>query len=247
MNSDSEEDTYDFAYATFIRSRSKPVATIESIPKRSTTRLQQNEALEFALKKSQRSKIKRMLVKDGKVVHEKVVPVVNVDEEEEEEPSSLIYKFSKQKHSHSQSIKHTSSNAESTFKSADSTSSEKLVKTSGDKIVKESSDKYDDEEVEKSGEHMHKKSVEKGKSIRKLVKRKMDDDEEPDSIKKEKVSESLSSEKRKLRNQKVLWGCTFASDVLELAGMRQLVEICDSKQWTNLFTNEVPKVYEEEV
>ncbi|XP_070008743.1 uncharacterized protein [Nicotiana sylvestris] len=205
MNFDSEEDTDGLAYASFIR---------------------QNEALESALKKSKRSKRKIRLVKDGKIVHEKVIPVVNVDEEEEEEePTCLTHKSSKQNHSHSQSIRHTSTNAESPSKSVDAASSEKLVKKSGDKTVKESGDKSN-EEVEKFGEHMHKKSVEKGKSICKSVKRKMDNDEEPGSIKKAKVSEFLSFEKR-LRNQK-------------------LVKICDSKKWPNLFTNEIPKVYEEE-
>ncbi|XP_070026643.1 uncharacterized protein [Nicotiana sylvestris] len=205
MNSDSEEETNDFAYASFISAR----------------------------KKSKEQKKEK--AGDGKVVHEKVVPVVNVDVEAEEEPSSLTHKSSKQKHSHSQSIRHISTNAKSPSKSVDAASSEKLVKSSGDKTVKESGDKSDDEEEEKSGEHMHKRSVEKGKSICKSVKSKMDDDEEPGSIKKAIVSESLSSEKRKLRNQKVLWGRTFACDILELAGMRQLVDICDSQQWTNFF------------
>ncbi|XP_070007297.1 uncharacterized protein [Nicotiana sylvestris] len=103
---------------------------------------------------------------------------------------------------------------------ADTASSEKLVKNSGDRSVKESGDKSNDEQVEKSCRRMQKKSVEKGKSIRKSVKRKMDDDEEPSSIKKAKVSESLSSGKRKLKNHKVLWGRTFASNILELAAMR---------------------------
>ncbi|XP_070025102.1 uncharacterized protein [Nicotiana sylvestris] len=97
---------------------------------------------------------------------------------------------------------HTSTNAEGPSKSVNVASNEKLVKTSGDKIVKESGDKSDDEEVEKSGELVQKKLVEKGKSIRKSVK-KMDDDKEPGSTKKEKVSETLSFEKKKLRNQKV--------------------------------------------
>ncbi|XP_070010732.1 uncharacterized protein [Nicotiana sylvestris] len=220
MNSDSEEDTSDLAYASFIRARSKLVAATESTPKRPITRLHQKEALESALKNIQRSKRKRRLVKDGKAVHEKVVPMVNVDEEVEEEPSFLTPKSSKQKHSHSQSIRHTSTNAKCPSKSADAASSEKLVKNSCDKSVKQSADMSDDEEVVKSSEHMQKKSMEKGKSIRKSVKRKMDDDEEPGSIKKAKVSESLSSQKRKLRNQKVLWGRTFASDILELDGMR---------------------------
>ncbi|XP_019253500.1 PREDICTED: uncharacterized protein LOC109232258 [Nicotiana attenuata] len=246
-NSNSEEDADDLAYVSFIRARNKSVAAPESTPKRPITRLQQREAWESTLKKSQRSKRKKRLVKDGKVVHEKVVPVVNVDEEAEEEPSSLTHKFSKQKHSHSQSIRHTSTHAEGPSKSANATSSEKLVKISGDKTVKESGDASDNEKVEKSGELVQKKSMEKGKSVRKSVKREMDDDEEPGSIKKAKVSESPSSEKRKLRNQKVLWARTFASNILVFAGMRQLMDICDSQQWTNLFRNEVPKVYEEVV
>ncbi|XP_019238038.1 PREDICTED: uncharacterized protein LOC109218156 [Nicotiana attenuata] len=220
-NPDSEEDVDDLVYASFIRARTKPVATLEPPPKRPTTRLQQKEALEFAVKKSKRSRTRKRLVKDGKVLQAKDVPVVDVDEETKEEPSSLTRKPSRKKHSLSLNPK-----------------------------VKEHGDKSDEEEVEKSSEHRQNKSVKKEKSVGKSVKRKRDDDdddEEPGSVKKGKVGETLRSEKRKLRNQKVLWGRTFASKILESAGMRQLVDICDAQQWTNLFTSEAPIIYEDEV
>ncbi|XP_070052486.1 nucleolin 2-like [Nicotiana tomentosiformis] len=247
MRSDSEEDLDDLVIASFIRARSKPVATPEPTPKRPTTRLQKKEALESALKKSQQSQRRRKLAKDGKAVLEKVVHVVNVDEEVEDKPSSLTHKPSKQKHSLSKSKKTISVTVEIPTKGADAVSSEKFGEKSSEKIVKESSGKSDDEVVEDSGENVPEKSVEKGKSTRKLVKRKMDIDEEPGSSKKAKVEESQSSGKGKLRNQKVLWGHTFVPDIVELVGMRQLVEICDFQQWTHLFTTDVPKVYEEEV
>ncbi|XP_019225477.1 PREDICTED: uncharacterized protein LOC109207051 [Nicotiana attenuata] len=162
-NPESEEGANELVYASFIRASSDPP------PKRPTTRLQQKEALEFALKKSKRSRRRRRLVKDGKVVQAEDVPVVNVDEETKEEPSSL----------------------------------KKLAKSSGDKTVKERGDKSDEEEVEKSGEHRQRKSVEKENSVGKSAKRKRDDDDkEPGSVKKGKVSETLRSEKRKLGNQK---------------------------------------------
>ncbi|XP_019223873.1 PREDICTED: uncharacterized protein LOC109205612 [Nicotiana attenuata] len=244
MNPDSEEDADDLAYASFIRARTKPMVTSEPLLKRLTTRLQKKEALESALKKSKKSRRRRRLVKDGNVVQEKDVLVVDVDEETKKEPSFLTHKSSRL--SLSQSKRHKG--CESPFKSVDAISSEKLVKNSGDKTVKESGDKSDEEEVEKSGEHIQNKLVEKEKSVGKAVKRKRDDDnEEPGSIKKAKVSGSLRSEKRMLGNQKVLWGRTLASDILEIAGMRQLVDICDSQQWTNLFRIEAPIVYEEEV
>ncbi|XP_019255061.1 PREDICTED: uncharacterized protein LOC109233639 [Nicotiana attenuata] len=233
-NPDSEEDTNDLVYASFIRARTKTVATSEPPPKQPTSRLQQKEALEFALKKSKKSRRRRRLVKDGKVVQAEDVPVVDVDEETKEEPSSLTRKSSRKKHSLSQSEKHTSKGGESSSKSFVDGSSKKLVKSSGDKTVKERGDKSDEEEVEKS------------------MKRKRDDDddgddEEPGSVKKGKVSETLRSEKRKPGNQKVPRGRTFSSDILESAGMRQLVDICDAQQWTNLFTTVAPIVYEDEV
>ncbi|XP_019248821.1 PREDICTED: uncharacterized protein LOC109228101 [Nicotiana attenuata] len=149
-----------------------------------------------------------MLVKDGKAVHEKVVPVVNVDEQAEEEPSSLTHK----------------------------SSSEKFVKKSGDKTMKESGGESDDEEVENSGEHMHKKSMEKGKSIYKSIKRKVDDDVEPCTIKKAKVGESLSSEKEKLRNQKLLWGRIFAPDIVDLATEYELFTMKDDESIQDMHT-----------
>jgi len=91
------------------------------------------------------------------------------------------------------------------------------------------------------------KSDEKGKNVCKSAKRKADTDEEPGSSKKARVGDPRSAGKERLRSQKVLWGRTFAPDILEEAGMRQLVEICEFQQWTHLFTNDAPMVYEEEV
>nr|XP_016495203.1 PREDICTED: uncharacterized protein LOC107814294 [Nicotiana tabacum] len=168
------------------------------------------------------------------------------DEEAEEEPSSLSHKPSRQKHSLSQSKRNTSTSVESPTKSADAVSSEKFMEKYGDKTVKENGGKSDGEELENSGENVHEKSVEKGKSIRKSMKRKWMMMRNPIPPRNQKLK-CLSSGKEKLRNQKVLWGRTFIPDIVELAGMRQLVEICDFQQWTHLFTNDVPKVYEEEV
>ncbi|XP_070020788.1 uncharacterized protein [Nicotiana sylvestris] len=202
---ENPEDANDLVYASFIRARTKPVVTSDPPPKRLTTQLQQKEALEFALKKSKRSRRRRSLVKDGKVVQEEDVPVVSVDEETKEEPSSLSRKSSRKKHSLSQSEKHTSKGAESSSKSDVAGSSKKLAKCSSDKKVKKRGDKSNEEEVEKSGEHRQSKSMEKGKFVGKSVKRKRDDDDKkPGSVKKEKVSETLRSEKRKLGNQKVV-------------------------------------------
>jgi len=63
-------------------------------------------------------------VKDGKAVLEKVVPVVNVDEEVEEEPSSLTHKPSKQKHSLSKSKKNISVSVGSPTKGVNAVSNE---------------------------------------------------------------------------------------------------------------------------
>ncbi|XP_070020317.1 uncharacterized protein [Nicotiana sylvestris] len=151
---------------------------------------------------SKRSRRRRRLVKDGKVIQAEDVPVVDVDEETKEEPSSLTRKSSRKKHSLSQSKRHTSKGAESSSNGVVAGSSKKLteqVRGEG-KVCWQVSEKEEDDEEE----------------------------EEPSSVKKGKVSGTLRSEKRKLGNQKVLWGCTFASDILESTGMRQLVDICDS-------------------
>ncbi|XP_019256380.1 PREDICTED: uncharacterized protein LOC109234775 [Nicotiana attenuata] len=218
-NPESEEEPNDLVYASFIMDRTKPVVSLEPPPKRPTTWLQQNKALEIALKKSKNSRRRRRLVKDGNVVQVEDVPVVDVDEETKKEPSSL-------------------------------SRNKKLARSSGYETVKEGGDKSDEEELEKSSEHRESKSVEKEKFVGKSVKRKWDDDDdnmEPRSVKKGKVSETLRSEKRKLENQKVLCGRTFASDILESAGMRQLVDIFNAQQWTNLFTSEAAIVYKDEV
>lgn len=117
----------------------------------------------------------------------------------------------RQKHTLSQSNKHTSTSVESPSKSIDATPSEKLVKRSSEKTMKVSSDKLEDEEVEVSCKHMHVKFVEKGQSSCRLVKIKLVNDEEPGSSKKTKIGEC--SGKEKLRYQKLLWGRTFAPEI----------------------------------
>nr|XP_009594525.1 uncharacterized protein LOC104090995 [Nicotiana tomentosiformis] len=86
-----------------------------------------------------------------------------------------------------------------------------------------------------------------GKSAHKSVKIKGDAGEEPGSSKKAKVDDTLAAGKEKLKNKKMLWGRTFTPAILDMAGMRQLVEICEFQQWTHLVTSDSPKVYEEEV
>nr|XP_016489271.1 PREDICTED: zonadhesin-like [Nicotiana tabacum] len=233
-NGDSEEDFDYIAIASFIQARGRPVATLEPTPKLPTIRLQNKEALESALNKSQVSQRRRKLVKDGKAAHEKVVPVVTMDDEVDEEPGSLTHKCS-QKHSLSKSKKKSSVSIESPHKSDEVISSENLVEESGNKIVEKGGAKFGNKVMEDFGEIVSEKTVsaksaEKGKTARKSVKRKVDVEEEPGSSKKAKVDESQSARKYKLRNQKVLWGRIFAPDILELAGMRQLVEICEFQQ-----------------
>nr|XP_033513967.1 uncharacterized protein LOC117278597 [Nicotiana tomentosiformis] len=169
-----------------------------------------------------------------------------MDDEVDEEPGSLTHKRS-QKHSFSKSKKKFSMSIESPNKSDDVISSDNLVEESCDKIVEEGGETSGNKVMEDSGENVSEKivsakSVEKGKTARKHVKRKVDVEEEPGSSKKAKVDESQSAGKEKLRNRKVQWGRTFAPDILELAGVRQLVEICEFQQWTYLFTNDAPKV-----
>ncbi|XP_070047151.1 uncharacterized protein [Nicotiana tomentosiformis] len=201
-NGDSEEDYDDVAIASFIRPKSRQVATQEPTPKRPNTRLQKKEALESAIKKSQEQQKKRKLVKDGKVMNEKVVLVVTADDEVAEEPGSLTRKFS-QKHSISKSKKGSYVSAESLNKSEGDNSSEKLVEESGEKVMEESVGKVSEKTV-------YEKLAEKGKSARKSVKRKGDASEEPGSSKKAKVDDTQDAGKEKLKNQK--WTHLFTSD-----------------------------------
>ncbi|XP_019224300.1 PREDICTED: uncharacterized protein LOC109205987, partial [Nicotiana attenuata] len=205
--------------------RRKVVVSEDPIPKRPTTSLQKKEALESSLKKSQAKSRRRKLVKDGKVVNEKIALVENVDEEEAEEPSTLTRKLS-QKHGILKPKGGSSVSAERLTRSDDAVATEKLSQKHGEKSVK---------------------SNKKEKGVRKTTKRKVDTDEEPDSSKKARVGNPGSVGKERLRSQKVLWGRTFASDVLEEAGMRQLVEVCDFQQWTHLFTRDAARMYKEEV
>nr|XP_033516972.1 uncharacterized protein LOC117281234 [Nicotiana tomentosiformis] len=91
------------------------------------------------------------------------------------------------------------------------------------------------------------KPTEKAKSVRKSMERKVGANEGLGSSKMTKVRVAMNEERENMRNQKVLWGRTFAPDIIDMSGMRQLVDICDFQQWTPLFTNESPKVYEAEV
>nr|XP_016477388.1 PREDICTED: uncharacterized protein LOC107798873 [Nicotiana tabacum] len=177
----------------------------------------------------------RRLVKDGKIVNKKAVHVVNIDDEMDKEPGSLTRKFS-HKHSISKSKSGSSMSVASQKKSAGDNSGEKLVEESVENVMEES-----------VGKVSEKTMPEKGKSDRKSVKRKGDAREEPCSSKKAKVDDTYDARKEKLKNQKVLWGHTFAPDILDMTGMRQLVEICEFQQWTHLFAGDNPKVYEEEV
>ncbi|XP_070036230.1 uncharacterized protein [Nicotiana tomentosiformis] len=165
---------------------------------------------------------KRRLVKDGKVVNEKVVPpalVVDVDDEVEEEPGSLVRKSSK-KLTIPKSKRESSVSEIDLSKVEDEKSCGKVVEESGEQVIEESVEKVSTKKV--SG-----KSAEKGKSARTSVKRKGDASEEPGSSKKTKIDDTQDASKEKLKNQKVLWGHTFALDILDMAGMRQLVEICE--------------------
>ncbi|XP_009604339.1 uncharacterized protein [Nicotiana tomentosiformis] len=189
---ESEEDYDDMPIASLTRHR--PMVSQESTPKRPTTRLQRKEALESALKNSQAKSRRRKLVKDGKVVNEKTVLVVNMDDEVEEEPCSLTRKRS-QKHGLPKPKRGSSVSAESLNKSDDVVASENVVKESGDKLVEESAARVMEELGEKSV-----KSDEKGKNIRKSAKRKADIGEEPGSSKKAKVGDPRSAGKEKLRN-----------------------------------------------
>nr|XP_016440672.1 PREDICTED: uncharacterized protein LOC107766407 [Nicotiana tabacum] len=123
-----------------------------------------------------------------------------------------------------------------------------VCETSGGKVVEELGDKETEELVERvSKKRVSETSAEKRKSARKLVKRKADATEEPSSSKKTKVGASQDAGREKLRIQKVLWGRTFAPDILDMSGMCQLVEIYELQQWIHLFTSENPRVYEAEV
>ncbi|XP_019248362.1 PREDICTED: uncharacterized protein LOC109227619 [Nicotiana attenuata] len=235
---ESEEDFDDLPIASLTKRRR--IVAQESTPKRPTTRLQRKEALESALKKSQAKSRRRKLVKDGKAVSKKSVPVMNVDEDEADEPGSLTRKLS-QKHGLSKPKRVFFVSAENLNKSDAFVSSENVVKESGDKCVEEFGASVMEELGEKSM-----KSDEKEKNVRKSAKRKADTYEEPGSSKKARVGEPRSAGKERLRSQNVLRGRTFAPDILEEAGMRQLVEICEFQQCTHLFTSDSPKVYEEE-
>ncbi|XP_070045306.1 uncharacterized protein [Nicotiana tomentosiformis] len=205
-NKDSEEDYDNISVASFIAPRSSRATPKKPTPKRPTTRLQKKEALESVMRKNKEEKKKRRLVKGAKVVNEKVVPpalVVDVDEEVNEEPGSLIRRFSKKP------------------------TVPKSMKESSIRVIKVS-EKSGEKVSEKSMfEKVSEKSVEKGKSVRKSMKRKAGANEKPGSSKNAKVGVTKDAWRENLRNQKVLWGRTFTHDILDMTGMRQLVDICE--------------------
>ncbi|XP_070004608.1 uncharacterized protein [Nicotiana sylvestris] len=167
-------------------------------------RLQAKEAYEFALQKSKRSnkKKKKRLVKNGEVVCDKDIPVVEVDEKATEEPSSLVKGSHKKK--------------QSTSEEGVAMPSSRSVKSVG-KLKEVVSDQS------LSDEDMLDKSSGKGKSSVKSGKRKVETVREPDSAHRVKC-ESLPAKER-LRYQKVLWGHTFDPAISEMACMRKVIEM----------------------
>ncbi|XP_070019988.1 uncharacterized protein [Nicotiana sylvestris] len=123
---------------------------------------------------------KRRLVKDGKVVNQKVVApalVVNV----EEEPGPLVCKSSN-KLTAPKSKRESSMSEKELRKVEDEKSGEK----EDEKIVEEFCEKVTEESTEK----ISRKSIEKGKSVRKSMKRKVDASREPGSSKKTKIGDT---------------------------------------------------------
>ncbi|XP_070021976.1 uncharacterized protein [Nicotiana sylvestris] len=143
---DSEEEDYDnVALASFISARSK------------------------------KEKKKRRLVKDGKVVNEKVVVpalVVNVDDEVEEELGPLVRKSSKKL-----TVRKSKRESSVREKELRNVEDEKSGEKEDEKMVEESCEKV----TEESAEKISRKSAEKGKSVRKSMKRKADASDEPGS------------------------------------------------------------------
>lgn len=161
------------ALASFIRARSSQATPQESTSKRPITRLQKKEEFESVLRKSKKEKKKRRLVKDGKVVNEKIVPhvlVVDVDDEVEEELGSLVRKSSK-KFTVPKSRRESYVSERDLSKVEDEKSCEKVVEESGEQVTEESIEKT-------SAKWVSGKSAEKGKSARTSVKRKGDASEQ---------------------------------------------------------------------
>ncbi|XP_070055103.1 uncharacterized protein [Nicotiana tomentosiformis] len=223
-NENSDEDYDNVSVTSFIAARSRRETPKEPTLKIPTTRLQKKEALESVLKKNNEEKKKRRLVKGGKLVNEEEVPpplVVDVDEGVNEELGSLIRKSSKKP----------------TVPRPRRESSVKMVKVKNVEV-----EEFGEKVCEKSSEKLSEKSAKKEKSVRKSVKRKAGDNEELGSSKKAKVGVTKDEGRENLRKKRVLWGRTFAPNILDMTGMRQLVDIGEFQQWTHLFTNEIPKV-----
>ncbi|XP_070029305.1 protein PXR1-like [Nicotiana sylvestris] len=153
-NEDSEEKDYDnVALASFISARSR----------------KKKEELESVLRKNKKETKKRRLVKDGKVVNDKVVPstlVVDVDDEVDEESYSLVRKSSK-KLTVSKSKRESSMSEKDLSKVESEKSGEEVIEKSGERVVEES----DEGVAEESAEKVSKKVANKGKNVRKSVKK----------------------------------------------------------------------------
>ncbi|XP_070048983.1 uncharacterized protein [Nicotiana tomentosiformis] len=220
-NEDSEEDYDNISIARYIADRSSRSTPKTPTHKRPTTRLQKKEALESVLKKNKEQNKKRRLVKGGKLVNQEVVPpalVVDVDDEMNEEPSSLIRMSSKK-------LIVPKSRKESSVRVMEVSNAE--VGESGEKVDEESSEKVSEKSREKVFVRVSEKSAERGKTVRKSMKWKAGANEEPGSSKKAKVSVAKDEGRENLRNRKVLWDRTFALDILDMTGMRQLVDSCE--------------------
>nr|XP_016457153.1 PREDICTED: uncharacterized protein LOC107781041 [Nicotiana tabacum] len=118
-----------------------------STSKRPITKLQNKEELESVLRKSKKEKKKRRLVKDGKVFHEKAVP------------PELVVNVDDESKRESKELRKVEG--------------DKSGRKEREKVVEHSCENEAEEFVEK----ISRKSIDKGKSVRKSVKRKAGDSE----------------------------------------------------------------------
>ncbi|XP_070038717.1 uncharacterized protein [Nicotiana tomentosiformis] len=162
---------------------------------RSPSEEESEDSEEACDSKNKEEKKRRRLMKGGKLVNEKEVPPVLVVDVDDEEV-----------------------NEEPASLIRKSSKKPVILKPRREPSVKA----VEVEDVE-SGEKLFEKSAKKEKSVRKSMKRKVGENEEPGSSKKSKVS--VAKDER----------------------IRQLVDICEFQKWTHMFTNESLKVYEEEV
>lgn len=199
MRSNKKEDLDNLALYAFIVKR-RVVSTPESSTKRPTTRLQAKMAYVSALQKSRkdRKKQRRKLVKYGVPVSDKVILVVEVEEETPDEPGSLVRRSQKKKQP---------------------TSVEK-VSTSGSKlkdVVSEFSISDEDMLVKTKGNEKS-SGGESNKWKFEIV-------QEPGYVKRMRSEVSLGSEH--VRHQNILLGRTFDPSISEMAGMHQILEMIE--------------------